>query len=58
MAFKMVKDGVYVYCDSTLGHRIIQDYDLNKWDDLWLHVVDIKWSKVTKNGIFMKTFSA
>ena len=28
-----------IYCDSTLGCRVIQDYDLCKLDDLWRHFV-------------------
>ena len=44
------------YCDSTLGCQIIQDYDLNKLDDLWLHIVDIKWFKVTKKWNISEDF--
>ena len=46
------------YCDSHLGCRVMQDFDLCKFDDLWRHIVDIKWFKITKNGISLKTFSA
>ena len=28
------------YCDSTLGCRVIQEFDLCKLDDLWRHIVD------------------
>ena len=41
LAFKSFQNGFQngegwhlFYCDSTLGCRIIQDYDLNKLDDL------------------------
>ena len=33
-AFKMIKNGVYVYCDSTLGCQVIHDFDLCKLDNL------------------------
>ena len=36
------------YCDSTLGCRVIQDFDLCKLDDLWHHNVDTKWCKITQ----------
>ena len=36
-------------CDSTFGCRVIQD-------DLWHHIVDTKWCKITKNGTSLKTF--
>ena len=34
-------------CDSTLGSRVIQEFDLCKLDDLWHHIVDTKWCKIT-----------
>ena len=46
------------YCDSTLGCRVIQDFDLCKLDDLWRHIEETKSCKTTKNGISLKTFSA
>ena len=33
----------FIYCDSTPGGRVIQDFDLYKLDDLWRHNVDTKW---------------
>ena len=30
----MMKNGVYFNCDSNLGCRVIQDFDLCKLDDL------------------------
>ena len=30
----MVKNGVFFNCDSTLGSRVMQDFDLCKLDDL------------------------
>jgi len=44
------------YCDSTLGCRVIQDFDLCKLDALWHHNVDTKWCKITKIDSLM-TFS-
>ena len=36
----MMKNGVYF--GSTLGCRVIQDFDLCRLDDLLGHIVDIK----------------
>ena len=49
---------ILIYCDSTLGCRVMQDFVLCKSDVLWSHIVDIKRFKVEKNGIFLKTVSA
>ena len=45
------------YCDSTLGCRVIQDFDLCKLNDLWCHFVDTKWCKITKYGISVQVLS-
>ena len=45
------------YCDSSFGCRVIQDFDLCKLDDVWCHIVDAKWCKITENWISLKTFS-
>ena len=36
------------HCNSILGCRFIQDFNLCKLEDLWRHNVDTKWSKITK----------
>ena len=46
--FKMMKNGIFFHCDSTLGCRVIQYFDLCKLDDFWPHTVDTKWFKITK----------
>ena len=43
------------YSDSTLGCRVIQDFDLCKLDDIWRHFVDTKWYK---NWVSLTNFSA
>ena len=45
------------YCDSTLGCRVIQDFDLCKLDELSRHSVDTKWCIITKNWLCLTTFS-
>ena len=40
-----------------IGCRVIQDFGLCKLDDLWRHVVDTKWCKITKYGISANTKS-
>ena len=45
-AFKVMKNGVYfILC------LVIQDFGLYKSDDLWRHIVDTQWCKITKFGI-------
>ena len=39
-SFENDKEWRLFYCDSTLGSRVIQDFDLCKLDDLWRHDVD------------------
>ena len=39
------------YCNSILVCRVIQDFGLCELDDLWRHIVDTKWCKITKYGI-------
>ena len=50
-SFKNDKEWRLFYCDSTIGCRVIQDFDLCKLDDLWGHSVDTKWCKLTKYEI-------
>ena len=45
------------YCNSILGCRVIQDFDLCKLEDLWGHKVDTKWCKITKYGISVHILS-
>ena len=52
----MKNSATLFYCDSTLGCRVIQDFDLCKLDDLQRHIVDTKLCKITKNGISLNTF--
>ena len=42
------------YCDSTLGCRVIQDFNLCKLDDLWRHFVDKKWCKKALSNKIIK----
>ena len=39
-SFQNDEEWCLFYCDSTLGCRIIQDFDLCKLDDLWCENVD------------------
>ena len=55
-SFQNYEEWRLFYCDSTLGCRVIQDFDVCKLDDLWRHNLDTKWRKITKNGIYLKTF--
>ena len=43
--------------DGTLGCLVIQDFDLCKLDDLWHHIADTNWCKITKYGISMQILS-
>ena len=56
-SFQNDKEWRIFYCDSTLGCRVIQHFDLCKLDDLWCHRVVTKWCKITKNWISLTTFS-
>ena len=37
--------------------RVIQDFGLCKLDDLWRHIVETKWCKITKYGISVQMLS-
>ena len=50
-SFQNDEDWCLFCCDSTLGCRVVQDFDLCKLDYLWRHSVDTKWCKITKYGI-------
>ena len=41
---------------STLSCRVIQDFDLSKFDNLWRHSVDTKWFKITRMEYLWKLF--
>ena len=56
-SFKKNEEWRLFHCDCTLGYRVIQDFDLCKLDDLWRHIVDTKWCKITKNWISLTAFS-
>ena len=51
------KEWSLFYCDSTLGCRVIQDFDLCKLDDFWRHSMDRKWCTITKNQVALITIS-
>ena len=42
---------------STFGCRVIKDFDLCKLGDLWRHIVNTKWCKITKYGISVQVLS-
>ena len=51
----MMKNGVF-YRDSTLGCRVIQDFELCKLDNLWRHNVDQSGVKLQKIEYLSRLF--
>ena len=56
-SFQNDEEWCLLYCDSTLGCQVVQDFDLCKLDYLWCHRVDTKWCKIIKYGIFVQILS-
>ena len=50
-AFKVHDEWPLFYCNSILVCRVIQNFGLCKWDDLWCHIADTKWCNTTKYRI-------